>query len=107
MNAGKIALIGDTDTISGFLLTGVGVGDKNYFVVKDSTKPEDVAKHFNLFIEDKTNAMIIINQTIASSIRTIVENHVKSKSLPVVIEIPSKGEKYDTTKDSVLKMLMK
>ncbi|XP_040398884.1 V-type proton ATPase subunit F, partial [Cygnus olor] len=45
--------------------------------------------------------IILINQCIAELIRHAIEAH--TRSLPAVLEIPSKEHPYDAAKDSVLR----
>ncbi|KAB5587244.1 hypothetical protein PHYPO_G00010980 [Pangasianodon hypophthalmus] len=47
------------------------------------------------------NRIILINQFIAEMIRHVIDAHVQS--IPAVLEIPSKDQPYDASRDSVLR----
>uniref|UniRef100_A0A8B9UW03 V-ATPase 14 kDa subunit n=1 Tax=Anas zonorhyncha TaxID=75864 RepID=A0A8B9UW03_9AVES len=79
-----IAVVGDEDTVTGFLLGGVGELNKH--------------RKANFLVDI---GIILINQCIAELIRHAVEAH--TRSLPAVLEIPSKEHPYDAAKDSVLR----
>ncbi|KAL4190709.1 hypothetical protein AMTRI_Chr07g26130 [Amborella trichopoda] len=74
-----IAMIADEDTITGFLLAGVG----------------------NVDLRRKTNYLIVDSSTpVANMIRFLVDSY--NKPIPAILEIPSKDHPYDPTHDSVL-----
>ncbi|XP_055809321.1 V-type proton ATPase subunit F-like [Solanum dulcamara] len=84
------------DTITGFLLAGVGNVDlrrkANYLfvdsnAVKEFTTREDIA-------------IVLISQYVANVIRFLVDSY--SKPIPAILEIPSKDHPYDSAHDSVL-----
>lgn len=96
------AVIGDSDTVTGFLLAGVGDtrNDKNFFVVTEETPHHAIENAFKEMTSRSDVAIIIINQSIASDIRYLLDTY--DKIVPVIIEIPSKNEPYDLSKDYVL-----
>eukprot|EP01013_Petalomonas_cantuscygni_P023162 TRINITY_DN44542_c0_g1_i1.p1 TRINITY_DN44542_c0_g1~~TRINITY_DN44542_c0_g1_i1.p1 ORF type:complete len:118 (-),score=25.65 TRINITY_DN44542_c0_g1_i1:576-929(-) len=95
-------VIGDEDTVTGFLLAGVGDmrNEKNFFVVNDSTPHSAIENAFKEMTNRADIAILIINQCIANDVRYLLETY--EKILPVIIEIPSKKEPYDLAKDYVL-----
>ncbi|CAP22375.1 Protein CBR-VHA-9 [Caenorhabditis briggsae] len=102
---GKIlAVIGDEDTVVGFLLGGVGELNKarkpNYLIVDKQTTIQEIEDAFKGFCARDDVAIILINQHIAEMIRYAVDQH--TQSIPAVLEIPSKEAPYDPSKDSIL-----
>ncbi|GMT12968.1 hypothetical protein PFISCL1PPCAC_4265, partial [Pristionchus fissidentatus] len=102
---GKIlAVIGDEDTVVGFLLGGVGELNKarkpNYLIVDKNTAVTEIEESFKTFAARDDIAIILINQHIAEQIRFTVDQH--TQSIPAVLEIPSKEAPYDPSKDSIL-----
>ncbi|NXC91466.1 VATF ATPase, partial [Cercotrichas coryphoeus] len=123
-----IAVMGDEDTVTGFLLGGIGELDKhrrpNFLVVEKETSlaeiggpeervparwgapgpvcrltPRFAARRGFLAREDV--GMILISQALAEQIRPAVAAH--ARALPAVLEIPSKDHPYDPARDSVLR----
>ncbi|KAK6039076.1 V-type ATPase, F subunit [Cooperia oncophora] len=110
---GKIlAVIGDEDTVVGFLLGGVGELNKarkpNYLIVDKHTGVQEIEEAFRSFVARDDIAIILINQHIAEMIRYVVDQHTASipavdqhtASIPAVLEIPSKEAPYDPSKAS-------
>ncbi|CEF62646.1 V-type proton ATPase subunit F [Strongyloides ratti] len=97
-----VAVIGDEDTVVGFLLGGIGGQNdnkvENFFIVKKDTAPCEIEKAFNSFVERNDIGIIFINQNIAIQIKEVIDNH--KKIIPAVLEIPSKEAPYDLSKDS-------
>ncbi|KAL7669911.1 hypothetical protein ACOME3_004858 [Neoechinorhynchus agilis] len=124
-----IAVIGDEDTVTGFLLGGIGdtanVGmqridnmakeqpiekkiehdstktQSNFFIVTKDTEITAIEKCFQSFVARKDIGIILICQYIADKIRECVDS-CKS-TVPTILEIPSKEHPYDPEKDSMLK----
>ncbi|EDQ84665.1 uncharacterized protein MONBRDRAFT_34619 [Monosiga brevicollis MX1] len=109
-----IAVIGDEDTCTGFLLAGVGdinvKHESNYLVVNKGvltrlcvpdTTISAIEDAFRHFVERDDIAIILINQMIAEDIRYLLDNH--TEAIPAVLEIPSKEQPYDSSKDSILR----
>ncbi|KAM6306652.1 LOW QUALITY PROTEIN: V-type proton ATPase subunit F-like [Podargus strigoides] len=98
-----IAVVGDEDTVTGFLLGGVGELDKNrkpsFLVVEKETSLAEIEETFR-FLNHEDIGIVLISQCLAELIRHAVEAHAP---LPAVLEIPSKEHPYDPTKDSVLR----
>lgn len=97
-----VCVIGDQDTVAGFILAGVGEKDpmsSNFFVVDATTEEEAVEKAFKEMTGRKDVGIVLINQHIANSIRhTILEY---TQMIPTVLEIPSKDHPYEGDKDSI------
>ncbi|KAE8616829.1 hypothetical protein XENTR_v10008898 [Xenopus tropicalis] len=100
-----IAVIGDEDTCTGFLLGGIGELNKNrkpnFLVVEKETSVTEIEETFRSFLNRDDIGIILINQFIAEMIRHAIDAH--TVSIPAVLEIPSKEHPYDATKDSILR----
>ena len=100
-----IAMIGDEDTVTGFLLTGIGQiesdNTSNFLIVREKTPIEDIEKAFNHFTERDDIAILLINQHIANDIRPLIEKF--ENPLPAILEIPSKDHPYKPEEDTIFK----
>ncbi|XP_077997514.1 V-type proton ATPase subunit F-like [Glandiceps talaboti] len=100
-----IAVIGDEDTCTGFLLGGIGELNKsrqpNFMVVEKDTSINDIEECFKAFMNRNDVAIVLINQNIAELIRHLIDNH--TEPIPAVLEIPSKDSPYDPSRDSILR----
>jgi len=100
-----IAVIGDEDTCTGFLLGGIGEMNKarspNFLVVDKNTSVGDIDDCFKSFLTREDIAIILINQNVAELIRPSLDAH--TDPIPTVLEIPSKDHPYDASKDSILR----
>lgn len=100
-----IALIGDEDTCTGFLLGGTGelnaAKQANFFTVTKDTTTKDIEDKFKLFTSRNDVAILLITQSIAEEIRYLLDSHMEC--IPAILEIPSKDHPYDPSKDSILK----
>ncbi|HHV60198.1 MAG TPA: V-type ATP synthase subunit F [Clostridiaceae bacterium] len=74
----KIGVIGDKDSILGFLALGL-----NIFPVKDKTEAESV---FTKLVNEEF-ALIYITETTAKEILPLIQKY-KEQSFPVVVPIP-------------------
>ncbi|CAA0832150.1 V-type proton ATPase subunit F [Striga hermonthica] len=99
-----IAMIADEDTITGFLLAGVGNVDlrrkTNYLIVDSKTTVKQIEDAFKEFTTREDIAVVLISQFVANMIRFIVDSY--NKPIPAILEIPSKDHPYDPAHDSVL-----
>ncbi|CBH09074.1 hypothetical protein, conserved [Trypanosoma brucei gambiense DAL972] len=110
-----VGIIGDEDTVTGFLLAGIGdnrpveaqaTGDRkavaqpNYAVITPSTPLADIEDAFTNMTANPSIGVIIICQHIANEIRHLMEGF--TDHIPCILEIPSKGGVYDASKDQVL-----
>lgn len=82
----KYSIIGDEDTVLGFGIVGV----LGYV----ATTPEEVKEAFDTVIQDKQIAIIIMTETVADMIRSIVDKYLFTESFPLIVEVPDrKGPK--------------
>ena len=100
-----IAVIGDEDTVTGLLLTGIGQmeqdGTTNFLVVRPKTQLEEIEAAFKSFTSRDDVAVLVINQHIANEIRGLIEAY--ENPLPAILEIPSKDHPYKPEEDTVFK----
>ncbi|ANQ08422.1 V-type proton ATPase subunit F [Plasmodium coatneyi] len=100
----KIYIIGDEDSVVGFLLAGIGfrdgLGKKNFFIVNSKTNKSEIEEVFKEYTSKSDCGVILMNQQIADEIRYLVDLH--DKILPTVLEIPSKDKPFDPNKDSII-----
>ncbi|CAG9323700.1 unnamed protein product [Blepharisma stoltei] len=104
-NKNLIAVIGDEDTVTGFLLTGIGErnhrGETNFFIVDDATPQSAIEEAFQRFLSRQDIAIILVTQKIADrEIKHLISSH--DDMLPAILEIPSKDCPYDPEKDSIM-----
>eukprot|EP00192_Tetraselmis_astigmatica_P014568 CAMPEP_0117677084 /NCGR_PEP_ID=MMETSP0804-20121206/16553_1 /TAXON_ID=1074897 /ORGANISM="Tetraselmis astigmatica, Strain CCMP880" /LENGTH=161 /DNA_ID=CAMNT_0005486337 /DNA_START=16 /DNA_END=502 /DNA_ORIENTATION=- len=99
-----VAVIGDEDTVTGFLLAGAGHLDLrrkgNFLIVDKSTTIKEIETAFKDFTARDDVAIVLISQYVADMIRFAVDAY--NKPIPAVLEMPSKHHPYDPTKDSIL-----
>jgi len=100
-----IAVIGDEDTCTGFVLGGIGELNKNkvpnYMVVDKNSSIGDIEETFRGYVRRDDIGIILINQNVAEMIRHVIDTH--DLPIPSVLEIPSKDSPYDPSKDSILR----
>ncbi|KAK0602579.1 hypothetical protein LWI29_034911 [Acer saccharum] len=103
-NSALIAMIADEDTITGFLLAGVGNVDlrrkTNYLIVDSKTTVKQIEDAFKEFTTKDDIGIVLISQYVANMIRFVVDSY--NKPIPAILEIPSKDHPYDPSHDSVL-----
>ncbi|CAD5190792.1 unnamed protein product [Musa acuminata subsp. malaccensis] len=105
-NSALIAMIADEDTVTGFLMAGVGNVDlrrkTNYLIVDSKTTVKAIEDAFKEFTSREDIAVVLISQyvSIANMIRFLVDSY--NKPVPAILEIPSKDHPYDPAHDSVL-----
>nr|XP_034359567.1 V-type proton ATPase subunit F-like [Arvicanthis niloticus] len=106
--AGKgklIVVIGDEDTVTGFLLGGIEELNKNrhpnFLVVEKDITINEIEDTFRQFLNRDDIGIILINQYIAEMVRRALDAH--QRSIPAVLEIPSKEHPYHAAKDSILR----
>uniref|UniRef100_A0A0E0GF50 V-type proton ATPase subunit F n=1 Tax=Oryza nivara TaxID=4536 RepID=A0A0E0GF50_ORYNI len=99
-----IAIIADEDTVTGFLLAGVGNVDlrkkTNYLIVDNKTTVKQIEDAFKEFTTREDIAIVLISQYVANMIRFLVDSY--NRPVPAILEIPSKDHPYDPAHDSVL-----
>lgn len=99
-----IAVIGDEDTVTGFILAGIGhrnADGQNFMIVKPDTDVNEVEAFFKKMTQRTDVAIILINQCIANDIRQAIRDY--TKMIPTVLEIPSKDQPYDPDQDTIMK----
>ncbi|GMI62008.1 hypothetical protein ScalyP_jg1820 [Parmales sp. scaly parma] len=104
MDDGKlVCVIGDEDTVTGFLLAGVGhrtAENSNFLIVKSDTTISLIEETFKSLTSRSDVGIVLINQHIANEIRHLVNSY--TETIPTVLEIPSKEHPYDPTKDYIM-----
>jgi V-type H+-transporting ATPase subunit F len=104
MDVGKlIGIIGDEDTVTGFLLAGVGhrtAEGSNFLIVKQDTQLQQVEEAFMKLSQRNDVGIILINQHIANDIRHVLKDY--TQTIPTVLEIPSKEHPYDPEQDYIM-----
>jgi V-type H+-transporting ATPase subunit F len=104
-----LAIIGDEDTVTGFLLAGIGNIDsnrqKNYLVVDSKTRQQEIIDAFKKFTSNDDIVVLLITQNIADTIRFLLDDY--EQLLPTILEIPSKDHPYDPQKDYIMNRIKK
>jgi V-type H+-transporting ATPase subunit F len=98
-----IAVIGDEDTVVGFLLAGVGhrnAEGQNFLVVSAETEIPVIEEFFRKVTNRNDVGIVLINQFAANLIRPMIRDY--SKVIPTILEIPSKDLPYDASQDSIM-----
>ena len=98
-----IAVIGDEETVTGFLLAGVGhrtVDGCNYLIVKHDTKQAVIEETFRKLTTRSDVCIILINQHVANEIRHLTNTY--TQTIPTILEIPSKDHPYDPKQDFIM-----
>jgi len=99
-----ISIIADEDTVTGFLLAGIGDADvqkgENFLVVTSKTSQQKIEDAFKKFTTRPDVSILLISQQVASIIRPTVQAY--DQMLPTVLEIPSPGQPYNADKDPVM-----
>merc|ERR1712176_796013 len=102
-----IGILGDDDTVTGSLLAGIGNIDskrnKNFLVVDSRTPVAVIEENLLRFINDKNIAIILIAQNVADRVRHVLNE--QEDSIPAILEIPSKDQPYDPSKDFVMQRI--
>lgn len=91
------------DTVTGFLLAGVGhrnADGSNFLIVKQDTKLTQVEDAFRRLSSRDDVGIILINQHIANNIRHVLKDY--NQTIPTVLEIPSKEHPYDPEHDYIM-----
>lgn len=100
-----IAVVADEDTVTGYLLTGIGErnhkGETNFIIVDESTPQKAIEEAFEKLLSRPDLALILVSQRIADrEIRHLISAHINM--LPVIVEIPSKDTPYCPENDPEL-----
>jgi V-type H+-transporting ATPase subunit F len=97
-----IGIIGDEETVTGFLLAGIGErneSSKNFYIITKEEKYQ-IEEIFASLINRSDMGIILICQHIADQIRDSIEKH--NEIVPTILEIPSKNFPYQPEKDSIM-----
>lgn len=97
-----LAIIGDEETVTGFLLTGIGERtetSKNFFIINKEERSE-IEEIFKSLTQRRDIGIILISQHIAEMIRETLDHY--EEIVPTVLEIPSKNYPYSMEKDSIM-----
>ncbi|EFC45962.1 predicted protein [Naegleria gruberi] len=99
-----LGIIGDEETVTGFLLAGIGDNDpkhaENFLIVSQSTPQSQIEEAFKKFTSREDIAILLINQHVAEQIRYLLDSY--SQITPAILEVPSKEAPYDPSKDYIL-----
>mmetsp|Transcript_11271 Transcript_11271/g.34740 ORF Transcript_11271/g.34740 Transcript_11271/m.34740 type:complete len:120 (-) Transcript_11271:35-394(-) len=98
-----VAVLGDEDTVTGFLLAGVGhrtAENSNFLVVKEGTPIQAIEAAFQDFTNREDVGIVLVNQHVANQIRHLLNDY--SKTIPTVLEMPSKDLPYDPAQDYIM-----
>ena len=96
-----LAIIGDEETVTGFLLAGIGERNENstnFLIVNSTTEKAQIEDFFKSLIVRKDIGIILISQHVAEIIRETLDAY--DEIIPTVLEIPSKNHPYSIEKDS-------
>lgn len=103
MEGKLVGVIGDEDTVTGFVLAGVGqrnVAGCNFLVVNSNTDVSEVEEAFTTLTGREDIGILLINQHVADMIRPQLNEY--TQPIPTILEIPSKEHPYDPEKDLVM-----
>mmetsp|Transcript_28872 Transcript_28872/g.42786 ORF Transcript_28872/g.42786 Transcript_28872/m.42786 type:complete len:115 (+) Transcript_28872:83-427(+) len=102
-----LAVMGDEDTVTGFLLAGAGHRDArsaNYLIVDGKTKTSAIVDKFKELTSRDDVGILLINQNVAEEIREVL--NLYDQMYPTILEIPSKDHPYSAEKDYIMKRVM-
>ena len=97
-----IGIIGDEETVTGFLLAGIGQrseNNKNYFIVTKEDSYQ-IGVMFDSLVSRSDIGVILICQHIAKEIKEKIEEH--DLIVPTILEIPSKNHPYNIEDDTIM-----
>jgi V-type H+-transporting ATPase subunit F len=97
-----LGIMGDEETVTGFLLAGIGErneNSKNFYIINKEDKFE-LEEIFKSLTSRRDIGIILISQHIAEMIRETLDLY--EEIVPTVLEIPSKNYPYSIEKDSIM-----
>jgi V-type H+-transporting ATPase subunit F len=103
-----LGIIGDEETVTCFLLAGIGERSENFtnfLKVNSQTKNEQIEEFFHSLVTNKNIGIILISQDIADRIRDTLDAY--NEIIPTVLEIPSKQHPYSIEKDSIMQKALR
>lgn len=86
----SIGIIGDEDTLNGFMIAGVPCGP-NLVQVSPNTHEDDLKSIFQRLTQRNDLSIILVSDFVCQKIKEEIEGH-NSKKMPFVFEIPSRCE---------------
>ena len=103
-----IGIIGDEETVTGFLLAGIGERNENFsnfLKVTSETDTNQNRDYFQELVSNKKIGIILISQDVAERIRETLDAY--DEIIPTVLEIPSKNTPYSIEKDSIMQKALR
>ena len=103
-----LGIIGDEETVTGFLLAGIGERSEsstNFLKVNSTTTNDQIEEFFHSLITRKDIGIVLISQDVADRIRDTLDAY--NEIIPTVLEIPSKQHPYSIEKDSVMQKALR
>ena len=103
-----LAIIGDEETVTGFLLAGIGERNENstnFLIVNSTTEKPQIEDFFKSLVSRKDIGIILISQHVGETIRETLDAY--DEIIPTVLEIPSKNHPYSIEKDSVMQRALR
>ena len=99
-----VAAIGDSATITGLLLTGMGErndrGVQNFLIVERETTDEMIEKTLRGFLARPDIGIILISQGAAERVRNVIVEH--QEIIPTILEIPGDDAPYNPENDTIV-----
>jgi V/A-type H+-transporting ATPase subunit F len=93
----KIAIIGDQDTVTGFMLGGI----KDGYPVDNM---EEAGKTLDNLVR-KDYSIIITTEKIGDGLREKIDNLTSERALPMIIEIPDKTGSIERETDPLRELI--
>ena len=103
-----IGIIGDEETVTGFLLAGIGERNENFsnfLKVTSETDTNQIRDYFQELVSNKKIGIILISQDVAERIRETLDAY--DEIIPTVLKIPSKNTPYSIEKDSIMQKALR
>jgi V-type H+-transporting ATPase subunit F len=103
-----IGIIGDEETVTGFLLAGIGERNENFsnfLKVTSETDTNQIRDFFQELVANGRVGIILISQDVAERIRETLDAY--DEIIPTVLEIPSKNTPYSIEKDSIMQKALR
>ena len=99
-----VAAIGDSATVTGLLLTGMGErndrGQQNFLIVERETTDEIIEKTLRGFLARPDIGIVLISQGAAERVRNVIVEH--EEIIPTILEIPGDDAPYNPEQDTIV-----
>lgn len=92
-----IAIIGDQDTVTGFMLGGI----KDGYPVKNAEEADKTLEE----LVRKDYSIIIITEKIGDKLRDKIDSLTSERALPMIIEIPDKAGSIERETDPLRELI--